>query len=160
MRINKEKFTFLVAWIISAEGTAYPQSATDHLQRLVEMSAQRVVIAEEVALAKWDSGTPVEDAAREARLIATVVKAGELQGLNQAKVSNFFRAQIEASKLVQYSLLAEWRGSGKAPDHAPVDLAGSIRPELGQLGIELVAELTETANLRASASCHNDVAKA
>jgi hypothetical protein len=67
---------------------------------------------------------------------------------------------IEANKLVQYSLLAEWRRVGKAPDHAPVDLAGTIRPVLDQLGTELIAELTETAALRASASCRSDVAKA
>jgi chorismate mutase len=41
------------------------------LQRLVEASAQRLVIAEQVALAKWDSGTPVEDTSREAQVIAS-----------------------------------------------------------------------------------------
>ena len=85
---------------------------------------------------------------------------GESRGLDQATASNFFRAQVEANKLVQYSLLAEWRRLGKAPDHAPVDLAGTIRPELDQLGTELIAELRETGVLRASASCRSDVAKA
>jgi chorismate mutase len=45
-------------------------------------------------------------------------------------VSNFFKVQIEANKLIQYSLLAEWRRLGKAPHHTPVSLAGAIRPEL------------------------------
>jgi chorismate mutase len=160
MRLNTKKLIFLAAWTICAEGRAYRQNAIDQLQPLVETSAQRLVIAEQVAFAKWDSGTPVEDVFREAQVIASAVKAGESRGLNQAAVSNFFRSQIEANKLVQYSLLAEWRRVGKAPDHAPVDLAGTIRPELDQLGTELIAELTETAALRASASCRSDVAKA
>src|SRR5258706_13927799 len=112
------------------------------------------------ALAKWDSGTPVENASREAEVVASAVKMGESRGSDQATASNFFRAQVEANKLVQYSLLAERRRLDKAPDHAPVDLAGTIRPELDQLGTELIAELRETGVLRASASCRSDVAKA
>jgi chorismate mutase len=118
MQLNKRKLAFVAAWLISGVGTVYPQRVTDHLHRLVEMSARRLAIAEQIALAKWDSGTPVEDASREAQVIASAVKAGESRGLDQATVSSFFRAQIEASKLVQYSLLAEWRRLGKAPDHA------------------------------------------
>jgi chorismate mutase len=160
MRLDKKKLAFVAACAITTAGTPYPQSARDHLQRLVETSAQRIVVAEQITLAKWDSGMPVEDASREARVIASAVKAGKSRGLEEATVSNFFRAQIEANKLVQYSLLAEWRRAGKAPDHAPVDLAGMIRPQLNQLGTELIAELTETAALRTSASCRSDVAKA
>jgi chorismate mutase len=127
---------------------------------LVEASAQRLVIAEQVALAKWDSGTPVEDTSREAQVIASAVKEGELRGLDQASVSNFFRAQIEANKLVQYSLLAEWCRGGKVPNHTPVNLAGTIRPELDQVQTTLITELTETVVIRASASCRTDLAKA
>jgi chorismate mutase len=124
------------------------------------MSARRLAIAEQIALAKWDSGTPVEDASREAQVIASAIKAGESRGLDQATVSNFFRAQIEANKLVQYSLLAEWRRLGKAPDHTPVNLASTIRPQLDQLETAMIAELAETADIRASASCRTDIAKA
>jgi chorismate mutase len=80
--------------------------------------------------------------------------------LSQAEVSDFFRAQIEANKLVQYSLLAEWRRAGKAPGHTPVNLAGTIRPELDHVETELIAELANTADIRASASCRVDIAKA
>ena len=160
MGLNKKKPAFITVWTICAQGRTYSQNATDHLQRLVGTSAQRLVIAEQVAFAKSDSGTPVEDVPREAQVIASAVKAGESQGLDQALVSNFFRSQIEANKLIQYSLLAEWRRVGRAPGHVPVDLAGTVRPELDQLGTELIAELTETAALQASTSCRSDVAKA
>src|SRR5580700_9297131 len=99
MRLNKKKLAFLAAWSICAASRAYSQNATDKLQPLVETSAQRLVIAEQVALAKWESGTPVEDAPREAQVIMSAIKAGESRGLDQAAVSNFFRAQIEPTSL-------------------------------------------------------------
>jgi len=160
MRLSKRKLAFVGAWAIIAESSTCPQSGTDALQRLVETSAQRLVIAEQVALAKWDKGIPVEDASREAQVIVHAVTAGQSRGLDQQVVSNFFRAQIEANKLVQYALLAEWRRVGKAPDHVPVDLAKTIRPGLDQVDTALIAELQESTAIRASASCHMDIAKA
>jgi chorismate mutase len=93
MRLNNKKLVFAIAWTICAEGRAYPQNAKDRLQPLVETSARRLAIAEQVALAKWDSGTPVEDTAREAQVIASATKAGESSGLDPAWVSNFFKAR-------------------------------------------------------------------
>src|SRR5215469_1360111 len=81
-RLRKKKLAFLAAWITCAEAGAHPQNAIDNLQPLVETSARRLVIAEQVALAKWDSGTPVEDTAREAQVIAGVIQAGESRGLH------------------------------------------------------------------------------
>jgi len=160
MRLNKEKLAFAATLIICSGRTAYSKGAADQFQQLVAMSAQRLAIAKLVALAKWDSGAPVEDPSREAQVISSAVAAGESKGLDQMAVSNFFRAQIEANKLVQYSLLAEWRRIGKAPAHTPVDLAGRIRPELDHLGTALIAELAGTARIRAGASCRTDITKA
>jgi chorismate mutase len=139
---------------------AQQQRAADRLAPLVETSAHRLSIAEQVALAKWDSGAAVEDTSREEQIIAAATKAAEARGLNPSSVANFFRAQIEANKLMQYSLLADWRRAGKAPDHAPVDLAKTIRPELDQLQTELIDELAGTLSVRSSVSCRTDIAKA
>jgi chorismate mutase len=160
MRLNKKKLVFVVAWTICSEGRPYSQHAEDKLQPLVETSARRLALAEQVALAKWDSGTPVEDTAREAQVIASATKAGESRGLDPAWVSSFFKAQIEANKLLQYSLLAEWHRIGKAPDHTPVSLAGAIRPQLDKVQDVFIAELVEIVEIRESASCRTDVAKA
>jgi chorismate mutase len=160
MRLDTKKLAFLAACSIFATDRVYPQNTIDKLQHLVEISAQRLAIAEQVALAKWESGMPVDDVPREERVIASAIRAGESRGLDQAAVSNFFRAQIEANKLVQYSLLADWRRVGKAPDHPPANLANTIRPELDQLETALIAELAETAGIRANASCRADIAKA
>jgi chorismate mutase len=160
MRTSKQKMVFLAILTVWAGRTAYPQSAADQFKQLVETSARRLAIAEQVALAKWDSGAPVEDASREDQVIVSATKAGQSRGLDPTSVSNFFRAQVEANKLVQYSLLAEWRRVGKAPDHTPVDLTSTIRPELDEVDKDLIAELERSAAIRASASCRSDIAKA
>jgi len=159
MRLKK-KLVFLAAGIMSAAGTMYAQSAIDRLQPLVEVSAQRLAIAEQVAFAKWDSRTPVEDTSREAQIMVNAVDEGKGRGLDQDSIASFFKAQIEANKLVQYSLLAEWHRVGKAPDHTPVNLAKTIRPKLDQVETQLIAELAATVSLRASPSCQADIARA
>lgn len=160
MQVNKGKLALIVMAAVWAAGVGYAQDTTDHLQQLVELSARRLAIGEQVALSKWDSGASVEDGPREQKVIANAVKVGQAKGLDEAVVSQFFRAQIAANKMVQYALLAEWRRTGKAPDHKPVDLAGTIRPELDELGTELIAELAQTTPVRAGASCRTDVANA
>jgi chorismate mutase len=160
MPFNLKKLALLAAWIMFAKGSAYPQGSLDKLQALVGTSARRLAIAEQVALAKWDSGAPVEDASREDHIIVRAIKAGRSRSLDPTSVSNFFTGKIEANKLVQYSLLAEWRRVGQAPDHARVDLASTIRPELDEVDEALIAELEETTTIRASTSCSTDIAKA
>jgi chorismate mutase len=157
---SKNVLALVVALILCATGKAYPQNTIDRLRPLVETSVQRLFIAKQVALAKWDSGAPVEDTSREEQVIVTATKAAEVRGLDPSSVANFFRAQIEANKLIQYSLLADWRRVGKAPDHMPVDLVKTIRPELDQLQTELIIELVNTSGIRSSVSCRTDMAKA
>jgi chorismate mutase len=160
MRLPKRDIAILIAFAIGGINKDFAQGTTDRLQPLVETSACRLVLAREVALSKWDNGMPVEDASREDHVIGSVTKAGQSRGLDPTSVSNFFRAQIEANKLVQYSLLAEWRREGRAPDHMPVDLANSIRLELDEVDKALIAELEESKVIRARASCRTDIAKA
>jgi chorismate mutase len=153
-----EKFCALFALLIW--GMRVAAGETDKpLRALVETSAQRLLIADKVALAKWDNGAAVEDAPREAQVIQTAVKDGNAVGLDSTQVKAFFRAQIEANKLVQYSLLADWRRAGKAPAHPPVDLK-EIRPQLDEIEKQLIAELSGTVAARSSKTCHLDVAKA
>ena len=157
---NKWTLAVIIASAIPVTGAALSQNAQSPFQRLVETSARRLLIAKEVALAKWDTGAPVEDAPREQKVIASAVKDGAAIGLEPASVESFFRAQIEANKVVQYALLADWRRSGKAPMHAPINLVVTIRPQLDQLQTALIAELKDSAAMRASATCAADVAKA
>jgi chorismate mutase len=152
--------TIAVTIMLSRICMGQSQQAAEQLQPLVETSAHRLMIAEQVALAKWDSGAPVEDALREQQVIHNAVKAGETRGLDEASVTAFFKAQIEANKIVQYSLLADWRRRGDAPAHAPINSMNAVRSGLDQLQTLLIAELTDTAPIRASATCRADIARA
>src|SRR5580704_15707829 len=106
MRHIKRFLALIWAFTNLGLGLMRAQTAIDMFQPLVATSSQRLAIAEQVALAKWDSKAPVEDSIREAQVIAEAVRAARLRGLDETQVANFFRAQIEANKLVQYSLLA------------------------------------------------------
>jgi chorismate mutase len=147
--LAKGQLAIVIISLISGIRTAHEQSAIGRLQPLVEISARRLTIAEQVALAKWDSNAAVEDAPREAEVIMRAVNEGESRGLDRTFVSNFFKDQIEANKIVQYSLLAAWHRAGRAPAHRPIDLATAIRPELDKLQMQLIGELADTADIRA-----------
>jgi chorismate mutase len=143
-----------------AWGAASGQSGVGQFDPLVRTSARRLAIAEQVALSKWDSGAAVEDATREAQVIQGAVTAGEARGIDAASVTKVFRAQIEANKVVQYSLLAGWRREGRAPAHASINLVDVVRPELDRLQVELIAELADTKERRSSANCRVEMATA
>ena len=153
----------MVALIVASALAFQSATAASHpeqLQSLVRDSAKRIVVAREVALAKWDSGAPVEDAEREDQVIETAVAAAEQRGLNEKFVASFFRAQIEANKTVQYGLLAEWYRAGKAPTHSPVNLKATIRPKLDELQTRLLNDLSSTSAIRQSDDCHAETAAA
>lgn len=98
----------LVVLAISFPLSARPSSAetpSERLQPLIRASAERINLARQVALAKWDSGAAVEDLVREQQVIQSVVKAAPQRELDESFVANFFRGQIEANKTVQYVLL-------------------------------------------------------
>jgi chorismate mutase len=155
------KGELVIVVILASNGTgmARAQNGRDELQPLVATSARRLAVAEQVALAKWDSGAAVDDAKREAQVIIAAVKYGESKGLGQTFITNFFTAQIEANKFIQYSLLADWRRAGRAPAHTAINLA-TIREQLDRLQIDLIDELAHTVFIRARATCQDDAAKA
>jgi chorismate mutase len=120
MHLPKGKLTMLLLTLIGIHCAAFGQSAIDPLRPLIVTAAQRLAIGKQVALAKWDNRTPVDDPIRESQVISAAVGDGALKGLDRTSVSQFFAAQIEANKLIQYSLLANWARNGKVPKHKPI----------------------------------------
>lgn len=154
------KAALCAALIVFGMQAAHADDAKNLLRPLVESSAQRLGIGDEVALSKWDSGTSVEDSARENAVISSAVTEGQHANLAGDDVTRFFKAQIEANKLVQYELLARWRRAGYAPPHAPIDLTGTIRPELDRLQTQMIAELADANPVLHGNECAKDVARA
>jgi len=136
------------------------QSDTSGLLPLLDMTVARLNIARQVALSKWDSRKPVEDLAREAQVIVVAVNEARAQGLPPRFATNFFTDQIEANKLVQYGLLAQWHRTGSAPDDKRMDLAKDIRPELDRLQQGFIKALADTKTLRAQPGCDAKFARA
>ncbi len=160
MHLNVVRIVVITVMAMAGIRDGRAQTAVVQLQPLVATSARRLSLAQEVAFAKWKTGTPVEDPPREERVIASAVTEGKTEGLDPAVVSRFFRAQIEANKVVQSSLLSTWHSAGKAPDHQTQDLATTIRPQLDEIQKQLIEELVTTAPVRASSTCRLDLASA
>jgi chorismate mutase len=160
VKLYRIEILVMVAMAMTTTHEGWAQTAGEQLQPLVETSASRLKLAQEVALAKWDNGTAVEDPTREEHVIAGAVTEGKTEGLDPAVVSRFFRAQIEANKVVQSSLLSAWHKAGKAPDHPTKDLATTIRPQLDEIQKQLIEELAKTAPVRASSTCRLDLGEA
>ncbi len=113
--------------------SAFASPAPAALAPLLGTIDERLAIADQVALSKWDSGKPVEDRQREREVIAGAVALAPAYKLSNEAVEQFFSAQIEANKLVQYAHLSDWHAQGKAPNDPRPDLVGQIRPQLDQL---------------------------
>lgn len=123
------------------------------LEPLLAAISERLTIADQVALSKWDSGQAVEDVPREQQVIdAARARAVEFK-LEPDDVQRLFRAQIEANKRVQNALLSEWRADGRAPDMARPNLAQDIRPRLDRLQGRLLQAYADFQPLRESSEC-------
>ncbi len=133
------------------------------VSRLVEVSSARLDISRQVALAKWDSGHPVADPPgdpREAQVIAAATQEATERGVASEQASAFFADQIEASKLIQIGLIAQWRRSGAAPMEPRADLRTQLRPALDALRPALIDALKAAEKYRGRLDCKRCVADA
>ena len=72
----------------------------------------------------------------------------------------FFTDQIEASKLVQFALMASWRREGGAPAEPRADLRNELRPALDRLRPRFIDELAAIRSLRERPDCRERLAHA
>jgi chorismate mutase len=113
------------------------------MDRLLHLMKRRLEIAQDVARNKWNRGTPIEDAGREQAVIDAAALRAAQRGMDTPRVQHFFRAQIAAGKIIQAALFAQWKAARLEKSGSALDLAGSIRPELDRLTIDLVAALEQ-----------------
>lgn len=144
----KRRIVFALLFV-SASASAAPPT----LEPLLNSIAERLEIADQVALSKWDSKKPVEDKKREQEVIASVSAQAPTYMLDPAAAEQFFSAQIEANKLVQYTHLSDWQFQGKAPDDPRPDLIKQIRPQLDELQKRLLQQLADFTPQRADPQC-------
>lgn len=111
------------------------------IDRVLVLIQQRLGYMEDVARNKWNNGTPIEDLAREREITAAIGAEAGTYGLHPAVAKDFFRAQIEASKIVQYTRFREWRARSQPPFDSIPGLTSQIRPALDALTPALLAAL-------------------
>ncbi|MET9633094.1 chorismate mutase [Lentzea sp. NPDC006480] len=115
---------------------------------LTDLAVRRIEVADLVAAAKFGTSQPIDDPAREQQVLDTVRTKAAALGLNPENAARFFRAQIEANKLVQRGLYARWtEHPEEVPRHKP-DLGTEVRPILDRLTTDILAELKDTEQLR------------
>jgi len=133
-------FRALLAAFLLA-GCAQPQPAHDSVGNLLDLIDQRLALADDVARSKWNSGAAVEDLARENEIVTAIGAEAPRYGLDPTVAMEFFRAQIEASKIVQNARLTEWRAEKRPKFQNAPDLQRDIRPRLDRLTPELLEAL-------------------
>jgi chorismate mutase len=106
--------------------------ATDTGQELSKLIG-RLSIMQEVAQYKWNKNAPIEDPDREQKLLESVAKQTQVDGLQPQWTRHFFRLQIEAAKLAQYQLFYDWRRTQHPAFSDAPGLAAVLRPRLDAL---------------------------
>jgi chorismate mutase len=147
----------LCAALTLSAAPARADSDDTALTNLISLVSQRLALAEPVARWKWANHQPITDAPREAALLADVAKQAAAAQVDPEFARAFFKDQIAASKELQNALFATWR-STRPPEGATPDLVTSIRPQLDQLTMSMIAGLARVQTLRTAPDCPSRVA--
>ncbi len=150
----------LLALLASGAHAATAAAPPESLKPLLETLNERLNIGDLVALTKWDSGKPIQDSPREAQVIANARTLAAERKLDAEDVAQLIGAQMEANKLVQYGLLAQWQAAGAAPDTPRPDLGQQIRPRLDELQTRLLQQYAAFLPYRQDPNCLAWLAKA
>lgn len=129
-------------------GISAPHKTSGRLGALTDLVVERLRVSDDVAAAKFGTGSPIDDPAREQQVLDQVRQQAVALGLDPEQAAAFFRDQITASKVVQRGLFARWTVH---PDETPTtrpDL-GEIRTRLDRLTTDLLSELKDTVDVRA-----------
>lgn len=139
--------------LAQAQPPASVPSTAYGLTPLTDLVAERLLVADKVAAAKYGTGRPIDDPAREQKILDDVaVRAGAL-GLDPDAVAAVFRDQIEANKLVQRGLYARWDAHPEDRPAQRPDLDKEVRPALDRITTQLLNTLVATEGVRTSPSC-------
>ncbi|ARF54142.1 chorismate mutase [Streptomyces gilvosporeus] len=122
------------------------------LRPLAALSAERLATGDLVAAAKWGTGSPIDDPARERVVLDSVAEQARRLGADPEATVRIFRDQIEASKIVQRGLFREWDADpSRAPAERP-DL-NEVRKEINRLNGALVRAIAASPQARSAPYC-------
>lgn len=121
----------------------WPQAepAAISLEPLRRLMDERLALMPDVARHKWNNKSAIEDLPREQKIIDGLKAEALALGVPAAWAEQFFRAQIEAAKLIQREQFALWEKSNVGRFTDVPDLEKVIRPRLDALTPKLLREL-------------------
>jgi chorismate mutase len=125
-----------------------PGNPSDPFSGLAALAVQRIMTADQVAAAKFGTPQPIDDPPREQQELDSVAAASPGMGINSAESVQFFRDQIEASKVVQRGLYQLWTVHPKQRPTVRPDLSKQVRPELDRLTTDILRQLQATTAAR------------
>jgi len=163
LRLLSLSLLFLPVTVGAADPPASPvtaQAATTEsaLTRILVLMDARLKLAPDVARYKWNTRDAIEDRVREDKIIAALGQQAAQMGLSPDWAERFFRAQIEASKALQFELFAQWQRQGTGPFAQAPDLARETRPKLDRLTPQLLQALAAAWPLLCNVAPHDEIA--
>ena len=150
----------------AAESSANGYSAADSrhaesLEPLTDLAAERILLGDKVAAAKFGTTQPIDDPVREQQVLDRVMSQSVELGLDPAVSVRFFRDQIEANKDVQRGLYALWTSHPELQPKERPDLATEVRPRLDKITTEVLDQLRTTVHVRAADRlCRTELSRA
>lgn len=138
LRLSRRTLIGSIAVLALCRRATAASGEGDQLADLVRLMRARLDLIVEVSKSKWNTGTAVEDLAREKQLLDAVTAAAPSHGLDPMLATTFFRAQIEAAKLVESALIAQWTLAHAPPFTDVPDQKTFIRPQIDRLTGQLL----------------------
>jgi chorismate mutase len=134
-------YAALLAFLLAGCAAQPPAADAEKVDRILILIQERLGYMDDVARNKWNSGAPIEDLPREREIIEGLGRQAPAYGLDATIAKDFFRAQIEASKMIQTARFAEWRAQKHPPFANIPDLRDRIRPALDALTPQMMEAL-------------------
>jgi len=125
------------AVIRASELSASPSAESDADARLAKLCAERLEVVDQVALWKWVHSKPIEDPAREAKVLDSVTKLAADHGLDPVEAKKFFESLMSIARQRQHALHEIWRKSGAPANSAEIAIE-PLRQKIDRLTPELL----------------------
>lgn len=120
-----------------AEVKALPDGESNEESRLTQLRAERLAVVDQVALWKWKNDKPIEDPARESKVLDSVEQLAADRGLDRSEARKFFESLMAEARQRQHALHDAWRKSGPPADTSAIEI-DLLRQKIDRLTPQLL----------------------
>lgn len=117
--------------------------AEQKIDELLLLIQKRLVIMHEVARTKWNQNLPIEDKVREQQILVDLAAKANQYGLDEKIITQFFQAQIDASKEIQKRDFILWKENGILKFDKIFSLKNELRFYIDRLNNEMLVVLSK-----------------